>query len=75
MRKITILTTVALLLVGGSATAGIPRTEAQRTIEGICAREPLRSALVGVLAIGPGGDTLVSVNPGRKLILRPTSNC
>ena len=72
MRKITILTTVALLLVGGSATAAIPRTEAQRTIEAICAREPLRSSLVGVLAIGPGGDTLVSVNPVRKLT--PASN-
>lgn len=72
MRKITLLITVALLLTAWSATAGIPRTEAQRTIEGICAREPLRSALVGVLAVGPGGDTLVSVNPGQKLV--PASN-
>ena len=45
MRFPHILITVALLLVGGSATAGISRTQAQKTIEGICAQEPLRSAL------------------------------
>ncbi|MBQ9451070.1 MAG: D-alanyl-D-alanine carboxypeptidase/D-alanyl-D-alanine-endopeptidase [Bacteroidales bacterium] len=72
MRLAHTLISVALLLLAWSATAGIPRTEAQRTIDGICAREPLRSSLVGVLAIGPGGDTLVSVNPGRKLV--PASN-
>ncbi|MCR4824515.1 MAG: D-alanyl-D-alanine carboxypeptidase/D-alanyl-D-alanine-endopeptidase [Bacteroidales bacterium] len=72
MRKRISLITVALLLIAWSATAGIPRTEAQRAIDAICAREPLRSALVGVLAVGADGDTLVSVRPDIKLV--PASN-
>ena len=72
MRIKTILLTVALLLTAWSATAGIPRTEAQRAIDAICAREPLRSSLVGILAVRASGDTVVSVNPRLKLV--PASN-
>ena len=68
----TTLLTVALLLTAWSATAGIPRTEAQRAIDAICAREPLRSSLVGILAVRASGDTVVAVNPRQKLV--PASN-
>ena len=66
------LITVALLLCAWSATAGIPRTEAQRSIAELRAREPLRSALVGVLAVRVDGDTLVCINPRERLV--PASN-
>ena len=72
MRHPHILITVALLLASGSATAGIPRTQAQKTIEEICAREPLRSALVGVLAVRADGDTLAAVNFRTRMV--PASN-
>ena len=72
MRHPHILITVALLLSCGSATAGIPRTQAQKTIEEICAREPLRSALVGVLAVRADGDTLAAVNFRTRMV--PASN-
>lgn len=72
MRFPHILITVALLLVGGSATAGISRTQAQKTIEDICAQEPLRSALAGVLAVRADGDTLAAVNFRAKMV--PASN-
>ena len=72
MRINTALLTVALLLSAWSATAGIPRTEAQKTIDSVCAREPLRSSLVGVLAVRMSGDTVAAVNPFRKLV--PASN-
>ena len=61
MRLRKTLITVALLLAAWSATAGIPRTEAQKTISGICAKEPLRTALTGVLAVRADGDTLAAV--------------
>jgi len=71
--KITFpLISVALLLTAWSATAGIPRTEAQKTVEGICAREPLRAGLAGVLAVRADGDTLVAVNVRQRLV--PASN-
>ena len=72
MRIKTILISVALLLMAWSATAGIPRTEAQKAIDEICAKEPLRSALVGVLAVRADGDTVVAVNHRQKLV--PASN-
>ena len=72
MRIRNTLITVALLLMAWSATAGIPQTQAQQKIAEICAREPLRSALVGVLAVRADGDTLVAVNHRQKLV--PASN-
>ena len=72
MRIGKILITVALLLSAWSATAGIPRTEAQKTISELRAREPLRSALVGVLAVRADGDTLVCINHRERLV--PASN-
>ena len=72
MRLTHTLITVALLLAAWSATAGIPRTEAQKTISGICAKEPLRTALTGVLAVRADGDTLAAVDFRRKLV--PASN-
>ena len=72
MRKIISLITVALLLPAWGATAGIPRTQAQKSIEGILAQEPLRSAIVGVLAVRADGDTLAAVHPRTKMV--PASN-
>ncbi len=72
MRIAHVLISVALLLSVGSATAAIPQTGAQNTITRICAQEPLRSALVGVLAVRADGDTLACVNHRQKLV--PASN-
>ena len=63
-----LLISVALLLTAWSATAGIPRTEAQKSIERIRAQEPLRSALVGVLAVRADGDTIAALNIREKLV-------
>ena len=73
MRRLPLLLiSVALLLTAWSATAGIPRTEAQKTIERIRGQEPLRSALVGVLAVRASGDTVAALNVRQKLV--PASN-
>ena len=71
MRIKTSLITVALLLSCWSATAAI-RTAAQQEIRRLCGQEPLRSSLVGVLAVRADGDTLVAVDIRRKLV--PASN-
>ena len=73
MRKILILTAVALLLSGWSATAAIPPTgEAQEAIENICTENAFRRAVVGVLAVTADGDTLVCHNHEVKMV--PASN-
>ena len=73
MRRLPLLLiSVALLLTAWSATAGIPRTEAQKSIERIRAQEPLRSAIVGVLAVRADGDTIAALNIREKLV--PASN-
>ena len=72
MRITQTLISVALLLMAWSATAGIPRTQAQQAIDAICAKEPLRSAVVGILAVRADGDTVVAVNHRQKLV--PASN-
>ena len=66
------LISVALLLTTWSATAGIPRTRAQKAVEAVCAQEPLRSGLAGILAVRADGDTLVAVNVRQKMV--PASN-
>ena len=71
-KKPLLLISVALLLTAWSATAGIPRTEAQKSIERIRGQEPLRSALVGVLAVRADGDTIAALNIREKLV--PASN-
>ena len=72
MRKHISLISVALLLLGWSATAGIPRTAAQQAVAKIRSQEPLRYALVGVLAVRADGDTLAAINIREKLV--PASN-
>ncbi|MBR1488249.1 MAG: D-alanyl-D-alanine carboxypeptidase/D-alanyl-D-alanine-endopeptidase [Bacteroidales bacterium] len=72
MRKHISLISVALLLLGWSATAGIPRTAAQQAVAKIRSQEPLRHALVGVLAVRADGDTLAAINIREKLV--PASN-
>ena len=73
MRKINILTTVALLLSAWSATAAIPpATEAQRTVSRICRQDPLNNSLTGVFALRMDGDTVAAVNIRQKLV--PASN-
>ncbi len=70
-RTIGILS-VALLLSVWSATAAIPRTKAQTTVDEACSRPPLASAAVGVFAVTMDGDTLASFNPRTRLV--PASN-
>lgn len=72
MRNILPIITVALLLSGWSATAAIPRTKAQETVESIGRKEPIKSSVWGVLAVKMSGDTVVCVNPRQKMI--PASN-
>lgn len=72
MRNILPIITVALLLTGWSATAAIPRTKAQETIESIGRKEPIKSSVWGVLAVKMSGDTVVCVNPRQKMV--PASN-
>lgn len=72
MRKITVLAVVALLLCSWSAIAVIPSAACRGAVEEICAREPLSSSVVGLLAVSMDGDTLVAVNPSLKLV--PASN-
>ncbi|MCR5351798.1 MAG: D-alanyl-D-alanine carboxypeptidase/D-alanyl-D-alanine-endopeptidase [Bacteroidales bacterium] len=66
------LISVALLLTAWSATAGIPRTGAQKAIEAIRGQVPLNSAQIGVLAVRADGDTLVALNAAQRLV--PASN-
>lgn len=72
MRKQISLISVALLLLSWSATAGLPRTEAQRKISKLGAGEPLRSSAVGVFAMTMSGDTIADFNRMVKLV--PASN-
>ncbi len=75
MRKHLRLLTVALLLSGWSAIVGFasePRTEAEKRILEICARQPLSSSAVSVFAVRANGDTLACINPALKLV--PASN-
>lgn len=72
MRKILILTSVALLLTSWGATAAIPPTEAQAKIEEICSENAFRRAVVGVFAVTASGDTLADINREMKLV--PASN-
>ena len=70
--KIIITAAIALLLSGGGAIAALPRTAAQKTVSAALSKEPFRSGACGVLAVRMNGDTLVSVNPGIRLV--PASN-
>lgn len=72
MRNILIAISVALLLSGGSATAALPRTRAQETVQKIAQKEPVRSSVWGVFAVNMRGDTLVNVNHRQKMV--PASN-
>lgn len=72
MKKLFAAISVALLLFSRSATAGIPPTKAQEAVETIFEKEPCASGIVGVFAMTVGGDTLASLNPGKKMI--PASN-
>ena len=72
MRSGKLLISVALLMICRGATAAIPQTEAQKTVERVLSREPLKSAVCGVLAVRMDGDTLANVNRSFKLL--PASN-
>ena len=72
MRNILISISVALLLFSGSATAALPQTRAQATMQKISQREPVRSAVWGVFAVNMQGDTLVNINSRQKMV--PASN-
>ena len=70
-RTITVIS-VALLLFGWSATAAIPPTKAQQTVEEVCSRPPLATSVVGVFAVRMDGDTLANYNSRVRLV--PASN-
>ena len=72
MRRVLTLISVALLLTGWSATAGLPRTETQQKLSRMASAEPLRSSSVGIFAMRMSGDTLVDINRMVKLV--PASN-
>ncbi len=72
MRKISILISVALLLVAWSATAGIPLTEAQRTVTEIRNGDAFRTSLVGLCAVRMDGDTVAVLDSDLRLV--PASN-
>lgn len=71
MRKLTILTTVALLLSGWGATADVGPGLSD-VVNAVCSRDALSSSAVGLLAVTADGDTLACVNPELKLV--PASN-
>ncbi len=70
--RTVVFISVALLLSAWGATAGIPQTRAQKTVEELVSRPPLASASVGVFAQRMDGDTLASFNSRVKLV--PASN-
>lgn len=72
MRKILILTSVALLLTSWGATAAIPPTAAQAKVEEISSLKPFSRAVLGVFAVNAAGDTLVCYNHEVKMV--PASN-
>jgi len=72
MRKILILISVALLLTSWSATAAIPPTAAQESVEKISSQKIFSRAVVGVFAVTASGDTIVAYNPEVKMV--PASN-
>lgn len=72
MSKFLTTISVALLLFGGSATAALPRTRTQQTVNSIASREPMRSSALGVFAVNLKGDTLAVCNIRQKMV--PASN-
>jgi GntP family gluconate:H+ symporter len=60
------------MLCSVDATGAI-RTRAQKEVSDICRQEPLRSGVYGVLAVRMNGDTLVSINPGQKMVPASTA--
>jgi len=61
---------VALCLLGTAATART--TVTQKLVSDYAGKEPLRSAIVGILAVRANGDTLAQLNRGIKMV--PASN-
>ena len=64
------LTALALCLYGIAAHAGTTIT--QKLVSGYAGKEPLRSGIVGILAVRANGDTLAQLNRGIKMV--PASN-
>lgn len=71
MRAAVKIITVLLLCLSGTL-AGARPTETQKLISGYAGKEPLRSGIVGILAVRENGDTLASFNRLVKLV--PASN-
>ena len=70
--RFSILISVALLLAGGGATAGIPQYPAQEDILKAGSTEGLSGSVWGAFALTSDGDTLVNVNGGTRML--PASN-
>jgi len=60
------------MLICVDATA-VVRTRAQKAVADVCRQEPIRSGVYGVLAVRMNGDTLVSINPGQKMVPASTA--
>ena len=65
-----IIAALALCLPGTAAAARI--TPTQKLVSEYAGKEPLRSAVVGILAVRANGDTLAQLNRGIKMV--PASN-
>ena len=61
-----------LLVLCLGASAAVPRTQAQRRIQDLDSREPLRSSVWGVLAVNLKGDTVACLHHRRRMV--PASN-
>ena len=71
MRALAKITAVlALCLIGIAAPAR--NTATQKLVSDYAGKEPLRSGIVGILAVRANGDTLAQLNRGIKLV--PASN-
>ena len=72
MRTTVRIAAVLLLCLSGTLVQARVNTSTQKLITGYAGREPLRSGIVGILALRENGDTLASLNRQVKLV--PASN-
>ncbi len=73
MRKLLLgLGLMALSIAGASQNPILRKGAVQQYVDSVASLEPLKSGLMGMLAVTADGDTLVNLNSLRKLI--PASN-
>lgn len=70
--KRSIIVCLAVMAIAPTRMSGQVRTKAQEYVEAKARCPQLKDALVGVLAMTKGGDTLAAWNPSRRML--PASN-